>query len=113
MSEDVYQQPLLSGVRFEGNFFRTVENCFIFRKLSRSLNSLPAFHLPPTSTNGHPKTDKIPADSSMFLCREGLVASHGMRDILLFFWLPVVGFHVRVMQADSRNDLSSIFQWMR
>ena len=42
MSEDVHQQPRLSWVNIEGNFFPVLKNIFKYRKIGMILNSLPA-----------------------------------------------------------------------
>ena len=41
VSEDVYQQPLLLGVRFEGNFRRGLKNIFKFLKIKDGLQFPP------------------------------------------------------------------------
>ena len=43
VSEDVYQQPLLLRVRFEGNFLWGVKNIFKFLKIRTPFNSLPGY----------------------------------------------------------------------
>src|ERR1700734_3102608 len=48
MSEEVYQQPLLLRVRFEGNFLRLPKNICRFSNITATFNSLP--ERPPTST---------------------------------------------------------------